>query len=83
VLFNRSPVTTWPLTTQAGHVALTNLELLMLLIGRWSPSKRSFRVRLFTRKRTITTAPREAQIQNAVVPDCRELSSASIALAND
>lgn len=56
----------------------------MLLIGRWSPSQRSFRVRLFARKRTTTAhAPREAQVQNAVVPDCRELSSASIALAND
>ncbi len=56
----------------------------MLLIGRWSPSNRSFRVRLFGRKRTTTThAPREAQIQHAAVPDCRELSSASIALAND
>lgn len=57
----------------------------MLLIGRWSPSRRSFRVRLFARKRTSTTAhaPREAQILTAVRPESHELSSASIALAHD
>jgi hypothetical protein len=56
----------------------------MLLIGRWSPSRRSFRVRLFARKRTSPAlAPREAQILTAVMPDPHELSSASIALAHD
>jgi hypothetical protein len=56
----------------------------MFLVGKWSPSNRSFRVRVFQRKRTSTvTLARQAQVQEAAVPDCRELSSAGIALANE
>lgn len=56
----------------------------MFLVGKWSPSSRSFRVRVFQRKRTATvTLSRQAQVQDVAVPDCRELSSASIALANE
>lgn len=58
----------------------------MMLIGRWSPSSRSFRVRVLgpNRKRTTTVhAPREAQVHQAVEPSRLDLSNGSIALVDE
>lgn len=54
----------------------------MLLIGRWSPSRRSFRVRVFgNRKRApVVPAPRLAQAIQAIDPATLGLSSSGIAV---
>ncbi len=47
----------------------------MLIVGRWSPSRRAFRVRVFHRKRAPKlAAPRLAQAIQAIDPATLELS---------
>jgi len=54
----------------------------MLLVGRWSPSNRSFRVRVFgTKKRApLIPAPRLAQAIQAIDPATLDLSGIGIGL---